>query len=135
MNEEDKQLLLQALSAMLLYRVKINVPDLQSDQVFTLVGITKYHIIVEKDNGAKFDIPLNLDFKPYLRPMSSMTEEERNEYFSLKMQETERVALAEVERPEAVSEISDWLNSHYLDYRNLISKKLALKALKQMYKF
>lgn len=134
MKQEDKQLLLQALLEMFLYGVKIIVPEL-SDQVFTLVGITKSHIIVEKDNGAKFDIPLNLDFKPYLRPMSSMTEAERNEYFLLKMQETERVALAEVERPEAISEISDWLNSHYFDYRNLINKRLALEAPEQMYKF
>lgn len=71
--------------------------------------------------------------RPYLRPMSSMTEDERNEYFSIKMQETERVALAEVYRPEAVSEILDWLNAHHFDYRGLIDKGLALEAHDGMY--
>lgn len=71
---------------------------------------------------------------PYLRPMSSMTEEERNEYLSIKMQETERVALAEIYRPEAISEIMDWLDSHYFDYRGLIQKGLALEAPFGMYK-
>ena len=71
---------------------------------------------------------------PYLRPMSSMTEEERNEYMSVKMQETERVALAEVYRPEAISEIMDWLNANHFDYRGLIPKGLAIEAPKGMYK-
>lgn len=66
--------------------------------------------------------------------MSSMTEEERNEYLSIKMQETERVALAEVYRPEAISEIMDWLNKHHFDYRGLIEKGLALEAPEGMYK-
>ena len=77
---------------------------------------------------------IEFDVKPYLRPMESMTEEERNEYLSIKMQETERVALSEVYRPEAISEIMDWLNAHHFDYRRLIERGLAIKAPEGMYK-
>jgi len=73
------------------------------------------------------------DVKLYLRPMSSMTEEERNEYFSLKMQECERVALADIDRHEALSIILDWLNAHHFDHRNLIERGLALPAPEGMY--
>ena len=74
------------------------------------------------------------DVKPYLRPMSSMTEEERNEYFDFRNQELQRVALAEVGRESTIAEISDWLNAHHFDYRGLIPMGLALEAPKDMYK-
>ena len=91
-------------------------------------GIVSTPITICIDNGLTNQIA-----RPYLRPMSSMTEDERNEYLNVKMQETERVALAEVYRPEAVSEILDWLNAHHFDYRGLIEKGLALEAPDGMY--
>lgn len=72
--------------------------------------------------------------KPYLRPMSSMTEEERNEYFDFRNQELQRVAFAEIGRESAIAEISDWFNVHHFDYRGLIEKGLALEAPEDMYK-
>lgn len=49
------------------------------------------------------------------------------------MQECERVALAEVYRPEAISIVFDWLNAHHFDYRGLIEKGLAIEAPEGMY--
>lgn len=72
----------------------------------------------------------NGNIKPYLRSMEDMTEKERNEYLSLKMQECERVALAEVYRPEAISIVMDWLNAHHFDYRGLIKRGLATRVTK-----
>lgn len=67
------------------------------------------------------------NIRPYLRPMSSMTEEEKNEdamffrAFSCSMYEREAV------------ERNDWLNEHHFDYRGLIPMGLALAAPEDMY--
>jgi len=66
------------------------------------------------------------EIKPYLRPMSSMTEEERKYYNSLS------ILIADSECD--VYEEMDWLNSHHFDYRGLIEKGIALEAPSDMYK-
>ena len=65
-------------------------------------------------------------FKPYLRPMSSMTEEERNHL--------EELDDDWVYNGIGFSEMFDFLVSHHLDYRHLIEKGLALEAPADMYK-
>lgn len=82
-------------------------------------------------------------FKPYLRPMSSMTEEECKELGDLPAT-IENVGetlpnipyYIEVARPEQL----DWLNAHHFDYRidpstgkTLIESDLAFEALEGMY--
>lgn len=58
--------------------------------------------------------------KLYLRPMSSMTEAERKEFYKLDFTDFhyERV---------------DWLNAHHFDYRGWIEKGWALPAPEGMY--
>jgi hypothetical protein len=68
-------------------------------------------------------------FKPYLRPMSSMTEEERCEYEATK----DTYGYYECHLYDSL-ESFDWLNSHHFDYRRLIEKGLALEAPEGMYK-
>jgi len=63
-----------------------------------------------------------LKLKPYLRPMSSMTEEEENQFQDINLYEL----------PYTVEGL-DWLNAHHFDYRGLIEKGLALEATKDMY--
>lgn len=62
---------------------------------------------------------------PYLRPMSSMTEEEKGKYKEL----TRFVAIY----PDELPELLDWLNENHFDYKGLIPKGLALEAPKDMY--
>ena len=73
----------------------------------------------------------SVEFKPYLRPMSSMTEEEQRTLNSM------------CNGVEMVSRLSglkmfdkafDWLNEHHFDYRGLIPMGLALEAKEEMYK-
>ena len=52
-----------------------------------------------------------LDFKPYLFPLSSMTEEQKKECLKI-----------------TFIEATDWLNAHHFDYRGLIEKGLAIDA-------
>ena len=154
MTQEEKSLLLKDLSARLPYGVVVNYKEHEYD--IRHWKIDSLHTPTYSESGILIDTdyegwinfteyegcgmstgsrPLHIEKTlPFLRSMSSMTEEERNEYLSIKMQETERVALAEVYRPEAISEIMDWLNKHHFDYRGLIEKGLALEAPKGMYK-
>lgn len=119
MTQEDKELLLKDISGRLpycpivqisLYRNDGRKRDLDLDPHVTeniWELIDKYHAL------------------PYLRPMSSMTEEEKKEYASFVfeqpfLQKDKIVGLGSV--PMCI----DWLNSRYLDYRGLIEKGLAI---------
>ena len=65
-----------------------------------------------------------LYIKPYLRPMSSMTEEELKEL---------NIIFDNCDTEYRV-EAQDWLDAHHFDYRGLIEKGLALKAPEGIYK-
>ncbi len=124
MSKQDKQLIIKELFSRLPYGIMIK--DVEGEVYEINIETVHLEHLIEQAKAGVVDI--------YLRPMSSMTEDERNEYLSVKMQETERVALAEVYRPEAISEIMDWLNKRHFDYRGLIEKGLALEAPEGMYK-
>lgn len=66
--------------------------------------------------------------KPYLRPMSSMTEEELREYEEL-------CFIYDTSDGTVLFGKNglDWLNAHHFDYRELIPKGLALEAPEGMY--
>ena len=70
-----------------------------------------------------------VNLKPYLRPMSSMTEEEVKEY----KKTCEYSENDEFFYP--TFKTYDWLNAHHFDYRGLIEKGLALEAPEGMYNF
>lgn len=72
------------------------------------------------------------DIKPYLRPMSSMTEDEK--YIYRHMLGATLNSEGEFVYVEDFSTVIDWLNSHHFDYCELIEKGLALEAPKDMYK-
>lgn len=118
MTQEHKQLLLKDLCARLPYGVKINI---KSDYTREMedTELTPYHL-----DGLGFGyIAEHRSLRPYLRPMSSMTEGERDEYYK-----TYGWDYGVQGTP------FDWLNAHHFDYRGLIEKGLALEALKDMYK-
>lgn len=73
--------------------------------------------------------------KPYLRPMSSMTKEEQQEYNDLYYQVPIQVSGINAYRDRKMVETLhiDWLSKNMFDYRELISKGLALKADDNMY--
>lgn len=64
--------------------------------------------------------------KPYLRPMSSMTGEEKIEWdaeyaYNSKSYEYE----------EYLSKMIDWLNAHHFDFRNLIERGMAIEVTEE----
>lgn len=72
----------------------------------------------------------SVEFKPYLRPMSSMTEEEKE------LMKGSVICFNELEGNSTLfDEIGlDWLLAHHFDFRGLIEKGLALEAPEGMYK-
>ena len=125
MTKEERQLLLRDLSARLPYNVVIRCTDNDTDY--------KCFLTTDILNELLHEIEY-YDYKPYLRPMSSMTEDEREEFrfvggiMSYNPQK-DSWAIAAL-TPEAY----DWLNAHHFDYRDLIPKGLALGAPEGMYK-
>ena len=121
MTQEDKQLLLKDLSARLPYGVMIQIPELfypQRKVIEKLVTIDDlWHF---NDNGIYIE-----NVKPYLRPMSSMTEEEKEEYHKL----CDSYYGIYFDSIDSI----DWLNANHFDYRGLIEKGLALEAENGMY--
>lgn len=70
-------------------------------------------------------------YKPYLRPMEDMTEEEREEYRNIDSRSYScPIEYAHIPASDRI----DWLNRKMFDYRGLIPKGLALPAPKEMYK-
>jgi len=113
MTIEDRELLLVDLCARLPYDpivyVDENLPRLKlgaSTRVWEYIAVDK-------------------PCKPYLRPMSSMTEEEKKEHKTLLSERRLYGSLG--------IKIIDWLNAHHFDYRGLIEKGLALEAPEGMY--
>ena len=78
------------------------------------------------------------NFKPYLRPMSSMTEEEYNsmswEGCNHVINYSVKHGFQFVEITSFTIEILNWLNANHFDYRGLIEKGLGIEASEGMYK-
>ena len=140
MTQENKQLLLKDLCARLPYGVKV-LADIDKTFDGGCIGIINK---IEPYVGNKFPelkgqyllyekdclTPLIVDeVRPYLRSMSSMTEDERKEYKCLNDALDENY---EVHIDNAYPSF-DWLNKHHFDYRGLIEKGLALEAKEGMY--
>ena len=118
MTQEDKQLLLKDLCARFPYGVKFSFCDGYGNEVFTLSNL---------DGILKYDIENECTVRPYLRPMSSMTEEEKDELLNLRKE-------MNMHMHPWIDRILDFYLSHHLDWRGLILLGLALEAPANMYK-
>ena len=132
MEKEDKELLLKDLCARLSYGVILDNPNPCGEHWDELISIDVSNgTVTLLYDGRTYKVE---KIKPYLRPMSSMTEEEKKEFESLGW----RVDELDGNVPwnhnvYNVFEGVDWLNSHHFDYRGLIPIGLALEAKEGMY--
>lgn len=129
LTQEEKDLLLKDICARLPYGVKIYV----NNKVDHLDGIDILDNVASYGSFLSIDIE---DVKPYLRPMSSMTDEEFKEYEkendidTADSSETLRENLKAKKRVRVSKWYrgSDWLNKNHFDYRGLIPMGLAIDA-------
>lgn len=121
MKQENKELLLKDISARLPYRVCV---EHTSGFRGILHDITVHFTYNEDDTIKDYlcytnffkDEPCKIEFfKPYLFPMSSMTEEQRKEWLYTLSSDY-----------NITYDTIDWLNKNHFDYRGLIEKGLAI---------
>ena len=142
MIQEDKELLLKDLSARLPYGVIVRHADPLIDNngneigefwykrgylcdITTLDDITTTIIESEGSDEEGYEHICDLERSlPYLRPMSSMTEEESHEY---------NMHLLGITIGVDAINFMIWVYQHHLDILNLIDKGLALEAKEGMY--
>lgn len=128
MTQEEKNLLLQDLCGRLPYGVKVNhLLDTKPSDLFAIdtYRSTLYCFRNGREEWYKVEF-----IKPYLRPMSSMTEEERKKYndlyYQVPIQRSDGNAYRDTKMVEALH--IDWLNEKMFDFRGLIKKGLAIEV-------
>lgn len=152
MTKENRELLLKEIGARLQYGVKIlhETWNYEWDQELSLLcrvtGIDEkfvYYKVIDEQTGEEYKddktVVSLFDDKLFLRPMSSMTEEERNKWTSLMRKEYREAypnSAIDTSYYEyfPTPESFDYLIENMFDYRGLIPKGLALEAREGMYK-
>ena len=141
MVQEDKELLLKDLCARLPYDTVCQV-EFKSDGKYEsknmiLSGIFKDEAYFTIETGSVY----SNDYKPYLFPLSSITDKQAKEMqeiignpnYACIMRKTgglelwlESVDTDPTIWLDTIFEVQDWLNKNHFDYRNLIDKNLAI---------
>ena len=126
--QEEKQLLLKDLCARLPYGVKYYLFDI--GDLNEKVNLKELSNLVVKavEDGCII---------PYLRPMSSMTEDEKTQYRKTQ----DKISVQWDDYGQSIGYVYtstiktyDWLNKNHFDYRGLIPIGLAIEAPEGMYK-
>ena len=132
MTNEEKDLLLKDLCSRLPYGVMAST-KLGSNIIVSFIGDD----IIKGEDGDSYDISF---IKPYLRPMSSMTDDQQKEAnifddmdIDILKENLERNHRNKTNIPTATYNYIDWLNAHHFDYRGLIEEGLAIDAPEGMY--
>jgi len=115
MKKQDKELLVKDICSRLPYgSIEVNYDN----EICDCVGYAHGKVILTKKfSSASFGVDVEL-VKPYLRPLSSMTDKEI-EY--------------EIKIRGSLSKCIDWFNQKKFDWRVLIEKNLAIEMTKDMY--
>ncbi len=140
MTDEENKLLTEDLCGRLPYydfMVRWNGEDYNIINIgFGRVSVLKPFMSYTEGN------PLIEEVKPYLRPIKSMTEDEREEWVDLFIEpvaaidlisEKDRETKAPILFAESHGKSIRFLNEHFLDYNDLIGKGLAIEAPEDMY--
>ena len=155
MTEEDKQLLLKDLCARLPYGIKAQVKypiNANGEYIITTKEITSVNCGLDIVQAENIDIIVGyyiFEVKPYLFPLSSMTEEQKRELLELTGYEARCEEsggfdswgfyvniVGEYKYEDNQESIIlypddigiDWCNKNHFDYRGLIPKGLAIDA-------
>lgn len=129
MKQDEKELLLKDLCARLPYNVYVDRIGI----AHKLIGVNSADKTVTINNEdymptTFFINASEIPVKPYLRPMSSMTKEERKEYELLANRcITNSVGFVHFD----AQELMNWLLKNNFDYCGLIGKSLAIEVTEE----
>lgn len=121
MNEQEKQELQELFIAICGY-LPYGIKATYIDKTLVYSDVRSYNL-----DNASYIVSEIVHIRPYLRPMSSMTDEEREEYGQL------RQVIWDKLKDWKCADLINWLNKHHFDYQGLIEKGLAIEAPKDMY--
>lgn len=127
---KDKELLMKDICSRLPYSVKIQHSSYQNPlKVLSINPNGETWVIGDKG----YPIEVNWeDCKPYLFPMSSMTDEQKKEYTHIvnyiDSNDTENWKEGEFIYVEQFTQLMHFYHRHHLDYRGLIPTGLAIDA-------
>lgn len=114
MTQEERELLLKDLCARLPYNVKVkHLLDTYPSDLLCIDAEKNVVYVNHYGSEGKYKIEC---IRPYLRPMSSMTEDEEKQFQDVNLYEL----------PYTVEGL-DWLNEHHFDYRGLLEVGLAIE--------
>ena len=119
MNQKDKELLLKDLCARLPYGVIGEYSWKRKEPYNKELTGNLYDEL-----NSSWSSTDDSKFIPYLRPMSSMTEEEKDIY-------AHRGECLFYDNRFDDAFVVDWLNANHFDYRGLIEKGLAFKVIEE----
>lgn len=159
MIQEDKDLLLKDLCARLPYGVKVEIiahnPAYDEDFGKIVIAEICGFQMAKDDDGNQFPCVITCydnyrtqgnaieTIRIYLRPMSSMTEEEKKELHKELDKDTDLFVEAVTRskngddsmRGKVITHYgAEWCDKNHFDYRGLIEKGLALEAPEGLYK-
>ena len=132
MKKEQKELLLKDLSARLPYGVKLGFYASATKQTYicTLLGLEPQEdepVIAKTENGSFYMLAGHV--KPYLFPLSSMTEEQHKEFYDKYCWNDggDNFEIDSCSHFYALEKF-EWLDKNHFDYRGLIPMGLAIDA-------
>ena len=132
MTQEDKYLLLKELCARLQYGVKFMIDKMYLTEDMIKGGYDKRQELYGITCEGNVEL-LNMDYhmpvesiKPYLFPMSSMTEEQKTELNDTLIQLELKALNDEIEHHKVAEFEIDFYNKNMFDYRGLIPMGLAI---------
>ena len=123
MTQKDKELLLKDLCARVPYGVQMNHVADNEVSPDTLIGINGDYVTLQGAGGYSY-VPVE-HYKPYLFPISSMTEEQKEEYCQLQQK-----IIYNSKGPvnTDIMNYINWCYKNHLDIKDLISLGSAIDA-------
>lgn len=140
MSQEEKNILIKELCMRIPYGVKCNINGELCKVTRVDVECQQVYLKKDDEHGGTYSIARGDVIKPYLRPLASMTEKEKDDFYYKGSGDVDNTIDGKgmlfrntIVSFEDINYAIDWLNAHHFDHRGLIEKGLALEAPEGMY--
>jgi hypothetical protein len=127
MTQEQKELLLKDLCGRLPYGIRVEYKGKTHSSIYDVLGFARDRLTICLPFMSHTEQPLVEDVKPYLFPLSTMTEEQKKEFDQLLELELKAIN-DEINHTQSTAFEVDFYHKHHLDWRELIPMGLAIDA-------